>query len=59
MHGCLSAIFCFFVAFEMVYPSIKGTPLRDKKIFNVAELIVRSSATWCVEDDRAFGTEQG
>lgn len=31
-----SAIFCFFVAFEMVYPPIKGVPLRDKKRFNVS-----------------------
>jgi hypothetical protein len=38
---------------------IKGVPLRDKKRFNVSELIVRSSATWGVEQDGAFGTGQG
>jgi hypothetical protein len=43
----------------MVYSSIKGVPLRDKKIFNVSELIVRSSATLCVEEEEVFDTEQG
>jgi hypothetical protein len=37
----------------------QGSPLRNKKRFNVSELIVRSSATWWVEDGRVFGTEQG